>query len=97
MNAAMLRVEVVYALPAQAWRFTVELPPGASVGQALDACIDALRDACPDADISEQRLAVFGRAASRDTRLFDGDRVEILRPLLADPKQARRRRATGKP
>ena len=39
------------------------------------------------------RLAVFGRAVTPETRLHDGDRIEILRPLLADPKTARRKRA----
>jgi putative ubiquitin-RnfH superfamily antitoxin RatB of RatAB toxin-antitoxin module len=41
-------------------------------------------------------LAVFGRAATPATVLHDGDRIELLRPLLADPKQRRRERAGGK-
>ncbi len=86
-----LRVQVVYALPERCWAFTVELLAGATVADALSAA--RLDSKLPGVAVDPARLAVFGRTASLETRLHDGDRVEILRPLAADPKQARRQRA----
>ena len=87
----MLRIEVVYALPARCWSVRVELPPGASVAEALTAA--AMETKVPGLVVDSAQLAVFGRSVTPSSRLHDGDRIEILRPLLADPKQARRKRA----
>ena len=91
MAGQPLRVQVVYALPERCWTFTVELGVGACVADALAAADLALN--LPGVEVDPARLGVFGRTASLETRLHDGDRVEILRPLVADPKQARRQRA----
>ena len=78
-----LKVEVVAAVPRKEFVVTVELPDGASV-----------RDALAKAGLSDERLVgIFGEPASLDTRLNEGDRVEVYRPLTIDPKEARRRRA----
>ncbi|TNJ34544.1 RnfH family protein [Arenimonas terrae] len=89
--AAPLRIDVVYALPERCFRVTVELPAGATVADALAAA--DMPERVPGLVVDPARLAVFGNAATPQTPLHDGDRVEILRPLLADPKQARRKRA----
>jgi putative ubiquitin-RnfH superfamily antitoxin RatB of RatAB toxin-antitoxin module len=89
--AGPLRIEVVYALPERCFSVTVELPAGATVADALTAA--AMPDRVPGLVVDPARLAVFGQAATPQAPLHDGDRVEILRPLLADPKQARRQRA----
>ena len=91
MAGRALRVQVVYALPERCWAFTVDLGEGACVADALAAA--DLPVALPGVEVDPSRLGVFGRTASLSTRLHDGDRVEILRPLVADPKQARRQRA----
>lgn len=84
-----MRVEVVYALPGGAEVVVLDLPEGSSVGQALAASgIDARHRG-----IDLTRLGVFGRRVGPDSRLADGDRLEIYRPLAVDPKEARRRRA----
>ena len=88
---AGLRIEVCYAEPDRAWRIAVSLPPGATVAEALAAA--DLPAHVPGVVVDPARLAVFGRPVGLDDGLFDGDRVEVLRPLLADPKQARRERA----
>ncbi|HEX5756786.1 MAG TPA: RnfH family protein [Arenimonas sp.] len=90
-----MRVELVYALPDRAWRVKVEVADNACVADALDQGLPALRTACGSVEVEADpsRLAVFGRPAAAESLLHDGDRIEILRPLLADPKQARRRRA----
>ncbi len=90
MDAA-LRIEVVYALPDRSWRVPLQLPAGATVADALAAA--DLPSRVPGIEVDPEGLAVFGQAATLATALHDGDRVEVLRPLTVDPKQARRRRA----
>ena len=89
-----MHVEVVYALPEAQHRVHLELETGATVRVALDA----VRRIPPFAglDLDAVPVGVFGRRVSRDSMLSPGDRVEIYRPLLVDPKEARRRRAAGR-
>jgi uncharacterized protein len=87
-----ITIEVVYALPHDQTVLTVELAAGSTVGQAIVNSGLALR--YPDLDLSAARIGVYGRHVTTETILHDGDRVEVYRPLLADPKQARRRRAS---
>ncbi|GAB1407435.1 RnfH family protein [Thermomonas brevis] len=81
-----MRVELLRAWPDRHDAVTVELPAGVCVDDALRAAGWAL-------DATFVGLAVFGVAADGATRLHEGDRVELLRPLQMDPKQARRLRA----
>lgn len=81
-----VRVEVVLAWPERYLARTVQLPEGATVADAVAAA--GLAGATPD-----MPCAVHGSVAAPSHPLHDGDRVELLRPLLADPKDARRRRA----
>ena len=69
----------------------VELPEQATVRMAIDA--SALLEAHPSIDLTKQRVGVFGRVVSLDAPLADGDRVEVYRPLMVDPKEARKARA----
>ena len=85
MTAATIRIEVVRAWPRRHASVTLELPAGASVSDALAACGLALDGV--DAH------AVFGELVKPADVLRDGDRLELLQPLLVDPKEARRRRA----
>jgi putative ubiquitin-RnfH superfamily antitoxin RatB of RatAB toxin-antitoxin module len=87
----MPRVEVVYATPAGQRRYAVELEEGATVRMALERC-GVLRN-FPQIDLARDRVGIYGRLAALDEILREGDRVEILRPLVADPKAARKRRA----
>jgi putative ubiquitin-RnfH superfamily antitoxin RatB of RatAB toxin-antitoxin module len=79
-----LRVEVVCALPGRQRVVTVELAPGATA-------LDAIRAAGVSSPYAA--LGMFGRKIAPGTVLKDGDRVELLRALTADPREARRRRA----
>lgn len=88
----MNRYEVLYAEAGRTWRRVLELPEGACVADLLAR----LRQECPDwpdAALAPAGLAVFGRAVEPGTPLRPGDRLELLRPLPTDPKQARRERA----
>ena len=89
--AALLAVEVVYALPQRQWRILLRLPPGSRVADAIDR--SNLRLSVRDLVVDDDHVGVFGRAVTLDTPLRDGDRVEILRPLQCDPKEVRRQRA----
>ena len=82
----MIRVELVRAWPRRHESVAVEIADGAHVGDALDAAGWRL-----DAEFTG--LAVFGQAATTGTPLHAGDRIELLRRLELDPKQARRLRA----
>ena len=86
-----MRVQLVRAWPNRCEAIDIEVAAGACVEDALDAAGWRL-------DAEFVALAVFGVDASLDARLHAGDRIELLRPLQCDPKQARRRRAekTGK-
>lgn len=88
----MIRIELIRAWPSRHEAVTVELADDATVGDALTASGWTLGQALTG-------LAVFGVTATESTPLHDGDRVELLRGLQIDPKQARRLRAlrSGKP
>lgn len=92
-STAALRVEVVYALPKEADAVALTLPPGASVADAVRA--SGILERHPEIDLARHRLGVHGRAVAAATPARDGDRIEIYRALLMDPKEARRRRARG--
>ncbi|HVK51294.1 MAG TPA: RnfH family protein [Pseudoxanthomonas sp.] len=81
-----MRVELIRAWPHRYDTASLELPEGASVAEAL-------RMAGWDADAEITGYAVFGVVSQLDTVLADGDRLELLRPLTLDPKEARRKRA----
>ena len=86
-----MEVEVVYALPESEDAVRLRLAPGATVADALRASGILARH--PEIDLTRSKLGVYGRAVAQETRLADGDRVEVYRPLAMDPKEARRRRA----
>lgn len=89
--ADLLKIEVVYALPGRVFRESLCLQAGATVAAALEA--STLAEAHPTALAGKPHVGVFSRAATMQTRLRDGDRVEVYRSLTTDPKEARRRRA----
>lgn len=86
-----LRVEVVYALPAGEDCVALELPAGATALDALRA--SGILERHPEIDLRRHRLGIYGKAVTAQAPLADGDRVEVYRPLVLDPKEARRRRA----
>ena len=90
-DAGAVRVAVLYSPGArQVLEWPLTLGPAATVLQALQA--SGLPESAPDLDWHHARVAVWGRKAGLEQRLRDGDRVEVLRDLLVDPKLARRER-----
>ena len=88
-----IRVQLVHALPDRYWALDVTLPSGSFISDALGAAAPAIETA--GIEVDETSLAVFGRSAGINTRLHDGDRIELLRPLLVNPRDARATRASS--
>ena len=93
-SADVIEVQVAYAAPRRQIAKTLTLPAGSSVEQAIRA--SGLLDEFPEIDLTHQCIGVFGEFVRPDECLQGGERVEIYRSLIADPKEARRRRAQVK-
>jgi putative ubiquitin-RnfH superfamily antitoxin RatB of RatAB toxin-antitoxin module len=93
-NAAAIEVTVVLALPDRATQIALRLPGGATLGDALEA--SGLAERHPDVDLARARVGIFGKLSDRKAMLADGDRVEIYRALIANPKESRLRRAAAR-
>lgn len=87
----MIRVEVVYARPDRQEIIDVSLNDGSNVRDAITASGIGAR--FPEIDLTTAAVGIFSQRGSLDAVLRDGDRVEIYRALIADPKQVRRQRA----
>lgn len=84
-------VEVVYALPERQYLRTVKLEEGSTVEQAIVA--SGLLELRKDIDLKSNKVGVYSRPVKLADIIADGDRIEIYRPLIADPKELRRLRA----
>jgi uncharacterized protein len=89
-----IRVEVCYARPDKVFLEALELPSGSTIDLAIER--SGVLAYAPEIDPENCRVGIFGKLRPRDAVLRDHDRVEIYRPLIADPKEARRRRAAHK-
>ena len=86
--ADSLQIEVAFALPEKQFLTVVTLPSGATVADAVAA--SGLAAEFPHIDMDSLPAGVWGHPADRNVTLKDGDRVELYRPLLRDPREARR-------
>ena len=89
--AEMISIEVVYAIPQKQEIFSLNVPQGSTVRQAIEAC--GVLEKYPEIDLAKNKLGVFAKLTKADTLLRNRDRVEIYRPLIADPKEVRKQRA----
>jgi len=87
----LIEVDIVYALAPMQNVVTLKVPIGSRVGQAI--AMSGLAARHLGSDWHSAAVGIFGKRTSMSTVLHDHDRVEIYRPLIADPKQLRRRRA----
>jgi putative ubiquitin-RnfH superfamily antitoxin RatB of RatAB toxin-antitoxin module len=90
-----MKVSVAVALPGRQEVIELELGPGATLADAIAAA--RLAERFPGVDFAAMRAGIWARAAKLATVLRDGDRVELYRPLNADPKDMRRTRAAVRP
>ncbi|WP_051076339.1 RnfH family protein [Thioalkalivibrio sp. ALMg11] len=87
----MIRVEVAYARPDRQVILPLVVPEGTTVDIALRQSEIELQ--FPEIDLDNAKVGIFGKITRRDTVLRPRDRIEIYRPLIADPKEVRRQRA----
>lgn len=86
-----IRVEVAYGTPQRQLVLPVEMPAGSTLEEAIER--SGIRDEFPGLVVDSAAVGVFGKKAAMNYALRDGDRVEIYRPLIANPREARRLRA----
>ena len=91
MSSKSFKVEVAYAKPDEQVILALEVEEGATVLEAVER--SGLLDRFPEIDPATAKLGIFSKAAKPDAALNPGDRVEVYRPLIADPKEARKKRA----
>jgi putative ubiquitin-RnfH superfamily antitoxin RatB of RatAB toxin-antitoxin module len=84
-------VEVVFAMPEKQVMVELEATAGLTVGRAIE--LSAIARRFPGVDLDALEVGIWGRVVSREQPVGAGDRVEIYRPLVMDPREARRRRA----
>ncbi|MGE0081029.1 MAG: RnfH family protein [Thiohalomonadaceae bacterium] len=94
-NASRFQVEVAYARPDQQLIVPVEVESGMTLRHAIER--SGLLEKFPEIDLATAKVGVFGKLSKLDKELHPKDRVEIYRPLIADPKEVRKQRsAEGK-
>ena len=91
MAEALIDVEVAYATPEQQVIVALKLPEDATVEQAIH--VSELLGRFPEIESTDLKAGIFGSICKLDQTLRQADRVEIYRPLIHDPKEARRHRA----
>ena len=88
----LIKIEVAYALPKEQIIIPLEVDEGCTVNDAIT--LSELLERYPDIELTgKNKVGIFGKLTKLDVKLRDGDRIEIYRPLIADPKEVRRRRA----
>jgi len=87
-----MNINVIYALAKRQLWLTIDVPEGSTIQDAID-CSGILTQ-CPEIDLEQQKVGIFGKVSALNTVLADGDRIEIYRPLVADPKAIKKRANT---
>ncbi len=86
-----MKIEVAYALQDKQTLLAFEVDEGTTLQQAIE--LSGIIDTYPQIDLSKDKTGIFGKITKLDTVLREKDRVEIYRPLIADPKKVRKERA----
>lgn len=86
-----IAVEVVYALPEKQYLLYVNVEQGSTVEQAIEQ--SGILELRREIDLSSNKVGIYSRAVKLSDVVAEGDRIEIYRPLIADPKELRRQRA----
>lgn len=87
----LVQVEIAYARPDEQLILSVEAPEGATLEQVILA--SHILERFPEIQLSTAKVGIFGKLSKLTAVARSGDRVEIYRPLLADPKEVRKKRA----
>lgn len=89
--ADLIHVEVIYALPEEQKLLTVEVENGTEVRQVI--LESGVLEEYPELDLDAMKVGLFGKMTTMKQKVRDKDRIEIYRPLIADPKEVRKKRA----
>lgn len=89
--AESIQIEVTYAKPERQDIISVKLPEGSTIQQAIEA--SGLLQRNPEIELAKAKVGIYGKLSRMDTVVRARDRVEIYRPLIADPKEVRKQRA----
>lgn len=84
-------IEVIYALPERQDLLVLEVKSGSTVREGIE--LSGVLQSHPEVDLDKNKVGIFGKPTKLDTILRQGDRIEIYRPLLNDPKEIRKLRA----
>ncbi|QEP44525.1 RnfH family protein [Ectothiorhodospiraceae bacterium BW-2] len=84
-----MNVGVAYADKFKQMWVKLEVPDGSTVEQAIT--LSGILDRFPDIDLAQQKVGIFGKVTRLNSPLSEGDRVEIYRPITADPELVERR------
>ncbi|HRJ51713.1 MAG TPA: RnfH family protein [Candidatus Thiothrix moscowensis] len=90
-NSETITIEVVYPLPHEQLLLSVQVPEGASIQDGIVA--SGVLERYPELKLATLAAGVFGKVSKLDQPLRARDRIEIYRPLIADPKAVRKQRA----
>lgn len=88
--AEQIHIQVCYALPEQQFLRDLTVDAGTTIEQAIT--LSGVQQAMPGIDLAALQVGIYSKKKMLDTVLREHDRVELYRPLIADPKNARRRR-----
>lgn len=91
MSDNKIKIEVVYALPNEQTLLKLDVPQTSTIADAMR--LSGLLEKYPEIDLEKGKFGLFGKLSKTDTVLREKDRIEIYRPLIADPKEVRRKRA----
>ena len=86
-----IAVQVCYARPERQLLLSLEVAAGSTLQQAIAA--SGILQQAPEIDLASARVGIYGKLKTLESIVREHDRIEIYRPLIADPKEARRRRA----
>jgi len=93
-TSVSISVQICYARPDRQFLLEQIVAPSTTIQQAIQS--SGIVEQAPEIDVSVWRVGIYGKLKTLDTVLREHDRVEIYRPLIADPKDSRRKRAETK-
>ncbi|MCD6038700.1 MAG: pasI [Gammaproteobacteria bacterium] len=85
-----IKVEIAYATPEEQKIIVIQIDEGCNIAQAIE--VSGILQLFTTIDLKHQKIGIFSKKKKLSDLLEDGDRVEIYRPLIMDPKEARRKR-----
>lgn len=88
---AKLNIELIYPLPNEQILLTIKIDKPSTIAEAIEA--SGIRKKYPEIDLTKNKVGIFSKVCELNQSLREGDRIEIYRPLIADPKEARKKKA----